>query len=105
MFTSLAEYYDMLNGADYNAYASYVDRMIKRHNLSDNPLILDLGCGTGSLTLELARLGYDMIGADISPDMLNVAMDRAYDGGFTDEKSILFLCQDMRSFELYGEMK
>lgn len=97
-FTALAEYYDRLNGADYKAYAEYVDKVFKRYGSGDNKLVLDLGCGTGSLTLALAELGYDMIGADISPEMLTVAQDRAYDA----EKSILFLMQDMRSFELYG---
>ncbi|MBR2459612.1 MAG: class I SAM-dependent methyltransferase [Clostridia bacterium] len=101
-FTALAEYYDMLNGADYAAYADYVDKMIKEYGQTDNRLVLDLGCGTGSLTFELAKRGYDMIGADISSEMLNTAMDRAYDMGFTEDKSILFLLQDMRSFELYG---
>ncbi|MBQ9115845.1 MAG: class I SAM-dependent methyltransferase [Clostridia bacterium] len=101
-FTVLAEYYDMLNGADYSAYAEYVDKTVRQYGGTDNKLTLDLGCGTGSLTFELARQGYDMIGADLSAEMLGVAMDRAYDYGFTDEKSILFLRQDMRSFELYG---
>ena len=97
-FTSLAEYYDKLNGADYKAYADYIEAIINKYGRPDMPLTLELGCGTGSLTLELAGRGYDMIGADISPEMLNVAMDRAYDA----EKQVLFLLQDMRSFELYG---
>lgn len=97
-FTSLAEYYDKLNSADYKAYADYIDTVVKKYGRPDMPLTLELGCGTGSLTLELADRDYDMIASDISPDMLNVAMDRAYDA----EKEILFLLQDMRSFELYG---
>ena len=97
-FTVLADYYDRLNGADYVKYADYVTEVFKRFGKGDESLILDLGCGTGSLTLELAERGYDMIGADISPEMLSVASERAYDA----EKSILFLMQDMRSFELYG---
>ncbi len=97
-FTVLAEYYDRLNGADYKAYAEFVQRIFKRYGTGEQSLVLDLGCGTGSLTMALAELGYDMIGADISPEMLTVALDRAYDSG----KSILYLNQDMRSFELYG---
>ncbi len=97
-FTVLAEYYDRLNGADYCAYAQYVRRVFERYGTGGEELVLDLGCGTGSLTLSLAQLGYDMIGADISPEMLTVALDRAYDAN----KSILYLNQDMRSFELYG---
>lgn len=99
-FTALAEYYDRLNGADYKKYADYIKELDIKYGEANNSLALELGCGTGSLTLALDGLGYDMIGADISAEMLNVAMDRAYDA----EKRILFLLQDMRSFELYGSV-
>jgi len=55
-----------------------------------------MGCGTGGVTYRLAKRGYDMIGLDISGDMLSVAESKR-----TDE-NILFLKQDMRAFELYG---
>lgn len=97
-FTALAEYYDRLNGADYGAYARYVKNVFEKYGTGREELLLDLGCGTGSLTLALSELGYDMIGADASTEMLTVALDRAYDAN----KSILYLNQDMRSFELYG---
>ena len=64
-FTVLAEYYDRLNGADHTAYADYVSEVFKRFGTGKESLILDLGCGTGALTLKLAEKGYDMIGADI----------------------------------------
>ena len=69
-FTAIAEYYDRLNGADYDAYAEYVKRVFERYGSGEESLVLDLGCGTGSLTLALSERGYDMIGADISPEML-----------------------------------
>ncbi len=97
-FAVLAQYYDRLNGADYAEYADYVRRVFEKYGTGNESLLLDLGCGTGALTLKLAEMGYDMIGADISPEMLMIASERAYDA----EKSILFLNQDMRSFELYG---
>ncbi len=100
-FTVLAEYYDRLNGADYGEYAKFIVQVFEKYGSGNESLLLDLGCGTGSLTLELAEMGYDMIGADISPDMLTVALDRAYDA----EKSILYLNQDMRDFELYGTVQ
>lgn len=60
--------------------------------------ILDLGCGTGTLTELFAAKGYDMIGVDNAQEMLQAAMDkRAVSGA-----DILYLLQDMRSFELYG---
>lgn len=60
--------------------------------------VLDLGCGTGTLTELLARRGYDMIGIDLSEEMLRVAVDKRDRSGL----DILYLCQDMRELELYG---
>ena len=97
-FTVLAEYYDRFNGADYKLYADYVENVFKKHGSGKEELLLDLACGTGRLTEELAERGYDMIGADVSEDMLSVAMSGAYE----KELSILYLKQDMREFELYG---
>jgi len=97
-FTVLAEYYDRLNGADYKTYADLVERVLKKYGSGKESLLFDLACGTGRLTEALAEKGYDMIGADISEEMLMLAMSRAYE----KEQSILYLKQDMRSFELYG---
>lgn len=60
--------------------------------------VLDLGCGTGTLTELLARRGYDMIGVDLSEEMLRIAVDKRE----KSELDILYLCQDMRELELYG---
>lgn len=60
--------------------------------------ILDLGCGTGSLTELLAAKGYDMIGIDNSQEMLQIAMEKRQQSGH----DILYLLQDMRELELYG---
>ncbi len=60
--------------------------------------ILDLGCGTGTLTELLARRGYDMIGVDNAQEMLQAAMEKRDRSGL----DILYLLQDMREFELYG---
>ncbi len=97
-FTEISAYYDRLNGANYKEYADFIQNAFKTHGSGKEELLLDLACGTGALTCELASRGYDMIGADISIEMLNIARDRAYDS----ELDILYLCQDMRSFELYG---
>ena len=64
---------------------------------SEKNLILDLGCGTGTLTEMMADAGYDMMGIDMSYDMLQVAMDKQADS----EHNIMYLCQDMRELELY----
>ena len=99
-YGSISGIYDKINAEiDYSAWADFIEACFKRY-LSDKPsLLLDLACGTGSMTLELARRGYDMIGVDGSEDMLSVAYERKYDA---EINSVLYLCQDMRSFELYG---
>ncbi len=97
-YRALARFYDQLNSEiDYAAWADFMEACFSRY-LSEKPrLVLDLACGTGSMTAELARRGYDMIGVDGSAEMLSEAFSRTANTG-----GILFLQQDMRSFELYG---
>ena len=96
-YSALARFYDSLNAEiDYAAWADFAEECFRKY-LSEKPtLVLDLACGTGSMTLELARRGYDMIGIDGSEDMLSEAFSRSAEMG-----GILFLQQDLRSFELY----
>ena len=100
-YTSIAKLYDRLNtGVNYQALADFLLKQTKKFSKDGTvpSLILDLACGTGKLTNELAGRGYDMIGIDLSCDMLQIAKEescrRAYD--------VLYLCQDMSRFELYG---
>jgi len=65
---------------------------------SEKNLVLDLGCGTGTLTELLYHKGYDMIGVDFSQEMLNVALAKKEQSG----SDILYLCQDMRELDLYS---
>ena len=65
---------------------------------SERNLVLDLGCGTGTLTELLYEKGYDMIGIDNAPDMLEIAMEKRAESG----SQILYLLQDMRELELYS---
>ena len=98
-YEALAAVYDRLNGdVDYEALADFAAATFARYGISPE-LVLDLGCGTGGLTFPLARRGYDMIGVDGSAEMLSKAYERR-----VAEKApgVLFLCQDMREFELYG---
>ncbi len=64
---------------------------------SERNLVLDLGCGTGTLTELMAEAGFDMLGIDMSYDMLQIAMDKREESGH----DIMYLCQDMRGLELY----
>lgn len=99
-YRALAYVYDRLNAqVDYEAWADFVQACFSEYLASEPSLVLDLACGTGSMTFALARRGYDMIGVDGSEDMLTVALDRRDVLGLP---GVLFLHQDMRKFELYG---
>ncbi len=100
-YTSFAEVYDrFMDNIPYKEWCEYVTGLLNEYEIRDG-LILDLGCGTGSLTELLADRGYDMIGVDNSEDMLQIAMDKREKSG----KDILYLMQDMREFELYGTVR
>ncbi len=101
IYTLLAPFYDALNGEiDYAAWADFLEEDFKQYFPHGVREVLDLACGTGSMTLELARRGYDMVALDSSPEMLAVARARAEETGLDED--VLYLCQDMCDFELYG---
>ncbi len=94
----LAKWYDALTGdIPYSAFASYYQEAFRRDG-GTFQLLLDLCCGTGTLTCILAKAGYDMIASDASPDMLSMAMQKASE----EEVSPLFLCQSAEDLDLYG---
>ena len=97
-FSTIAEFYDSINGSAYAPYASFVKSCFKKSAIPVKE-VLDLGCGTGGICALLADEGFDMVGLDISAEMLSLAMERNFG------KNTLLLCQDMRSFELYGTVQ
>lgn len=100
MYESFASVYDaLMDDVPYDEWCEFLCWVLKNHGIEDG-LVLDLGCGTGSMTRQLAARGYDMIGADASVEMLEIARGK----GPTDPP-ILYLLQDMRSFELYGTVR
>lgn len=102
IYDILAPVYDKINAdIDYSAWADFIEGIVADYHVGARPeLVLDLGCGTGRMTLELARRGYDMTGIDLSFEMLDIAREYADKEGLSDR--MLWLCQDMREFELYG---
>ena len=111
-YTSFAQVYDtFMDETPYREWADYIERLMEEYGVSrkmqsmqsdnlaaERNLVVDLGCGTGRLTELLAADGYDMIGVDLSADMLALAMRRRDAAGH----GTLYLEQDMRELELYG---
>lgn len=100
-YTSFAKVYDtFMDNVPYEEWADYIEDRLKEYGIEDG-LVLDLGCGTGSITEKMAAKGYDMIGVDYSGEMLEIAMEKREESGH----DILYLMQDMREFELYGTVR
>lgn len=97
-YEGFASIYDIFMGdVDYDGWVEYIEKIWKKYK-KEPKLIAELGCGTGNITGRLAKKGYDMIGIDISEEMLSVAREKAAEEG----DDILYLLQDMTEFELYG---
>ena len=95
----LAGCYDRFTAdVDYPAWANYLEKHFARSRLPIRT-VLDLACGTGSLTLELANRGYEMIGADLSEEMLAQAAEKCRDAAGIPP---IFLHQAMEDLDLYG---
>lgn len=98
-YGALAAYYDRLNaGIDYDAWAEFFLRACRKYGSFSPERVIDLGCGTGSMTLALLRCGLSVTGVDLSTEMLSEAYRKATAEGYMP----LLLCQDMCSFEIYA---
>lgn len=97
-YTGFAGVYEtFMDNVPYEEWAEYLTGLLKGYGIKEG-LIAELGCGTGTMTRLLAKAGYDMIGIDLSEEMLDIAR---YDHPEVEE-DILYLHQDMREFELFG---
>lgn len=100
-YSSFASVYDELTkNVDYKGRAQYIKKILEKYNINDG-LLLDLACGTGSLSIELSKLGFEVIGTDASFDMLSEAQNKALE----NEQSIMFLCQRMEETDLFGSVR
>ena len=97
-YGDFARFYDKFtSNVDYPARARYFDTVIQKYN-PDAQILLDLACGTGSLSFELEPFGYDIVAVDNSYEMLSVAMDKKAEL----ESNVLFLCQEMSELDMFG---
>ncbi len=97
-YSFFSSVYDALTeNVNYADRADYIADLLADNGIKGG-ILLDLACGTGTLSIEMANKGFEVIGVDSSADMLSVAMNNAYES----DKSILFLCQPMQQLDLYG---
>ncbi len=98
VYENFAQVYDtFMENIPYNDWLEYIEKIWDKFNLKPK-LIADLGCGTGNITIPLAKKGYELIGIDASYQMLAKAREKSA----KENVNILYLEQDMREFELYG---
>lgn len=101
-YTGFANVYDeFMDNVPYDEWTEYLCNLLQEYGVKEPSLVLELGCGTGSMTRRLTKRGYDMIGIDLSEDMLEIAREKDMEEGI-DYGNILYLNQDMREFELFG---
>lgn len=97
-YGSFSDVYDILTqNVNYPQRAEYIADLLTDNGIRGG-ILLDLACGTGKLSAEMAGRGFEVIGVDASGDMLSIAMNNAYENG----ANILFLCQTMQQLDLYG---
>lgn len=96
MYDKIAAYYDsIMSEVDYENWVAYLEKIFEKYNFS--PLrILDMACGTGTVSVKLKRLGYEVVGLDESRDMIDIAREKAESTGL----KIKFVQQDIRNLGL-----
>jgi SAM-dependent methyltransferase len=96
-YSGFASDYDELIKASKDGVTKKYDRLLKVYAPKlDGKILLDIGCGTGQLTRHFASLGFDVIGADISDEMLNIAVSKRGD------LPIEYLKQSVTVLDLFG---
>ncbi|MDO4531347.1 MAG: class I SAM-dependent methyltransferase [Bacillota bacterium] len=95
-YEAFASVYDIfMEQVAYDQWLSHIHALWKKYGLEPKT-VFDLGCGTGSIALPLAKAGYDVVGVDLSPEMLTEADHKAMEEGL----SLRFACQDMTELSL-----
>lgn len=97
-YTDFAYVYDALMGdVNYPRRSEYLLNLFKKFDKKPS-LLLDVACGTGGFSIELAKKGIEVIGTDMSEDMLSIAREKTAEEGL----DILYLCQSAEELDLYG---
>lgn len=94
-YGALALCYDRLMDFDYSSLCDYYESEFAAWGGGKPSSVLDLACGTGAVSLELSKRGYDLVSVDLSEQMLSVAQKR-----IPKSRGVLLLHQDMRKLDL-----
>lgn len=104
-YTSFSQVYDLfMADVPYREWCDYIEARLGEYGITDG-ILLDLGCGTGKMTRLMADKGFDLIGIDLSAEMLEIAREANGESCVEGRSAILYLLQDMREFELYGTVR
>ena len=97
-YVEFAYYYDGLtDNVDYEKRCDYIRDLLAENGIGEG-ILLDLACGTGTLSLMFADKGYDVVGVDGSEEMLTQAQEKKMESG----ADVIFLCQRMEELDLFG---
>lgn len=97
-YSDFAFFYDaLIDEDDYDKRCEYISGLLTENSV-DGGILLDAACGTGILSEKLAEKGYDVIGVDISEEMLSKALERKE----KNKSNSLYLCQDISALDLFG---
>lgn len=95
MYSDFSEVYDKLMvNYQYDDWIDYYTSIFDKYNIS-NPDVLELGCGSGSMTLRLAGICREVVAVDRSDDMLAIARDK-----LKGARNVRLLCSDIRDFKI-----
>lgn len=105
VYGAFAEYYDKFMKADldYDSWFDSLLSLLKDNGLKRGGSVLDLACGSGAFSNRFAERGFDVVGIDVSEEMLAIALSDAYSLELPRNTAFpLYVKQDMRALDLYG---
>ena len=101
VYKNFSKVYDIfMKDAPYEKWTIYIQNIFKKFKVNPK-IICELGCGTGNMTIRLAKKNFSLIGIDISDDMLAIAKNKIIENNIDN---ILFLNQNMCNFKLVNKV-